>query len=112
MYHYSVLSVERVVDGDTVDVVLDLGFNLYTKQRVRILGIDTPELRSKDQQEKQKALSAKEYAEQWFSSGNLTVTTTKDDKYGRILGDFRKEGEELSFGESVIKSQFGVPYYG
>ena len=102
MYHYQVVSVNRVVDGDTVDVTLDLGFSLYLKQRVRILGIDTPELRSRDPEEKISAQVAKAFAEQWFSEGVLTITTYKDDKYGRILGDFRKEGSELSYSEAVL----------
>jgi micrococcal nuclease len=112
MYHYKVLSVEKVVDGDTVDVVIDLGFSLYTKQRVRILGIDAPEIRTRDPKEKERGEASKEFAEAWFSDGEFTVQTTKDDKYGRILGDFRKVGEEMSYSESVLSEGFGVPYPG
>lgn len=112
MYHYQVLSVEKVVDGDTVDVILDLGFSLFTKQRVRVLGINTPELKSKDPVEKDRAFAAKAFAEQWFSSGSFSVRTTKDDKYGRILGDFMKEGVPHSFSECVLKEGHGVVYNG
>ena len=112
MYHYQVLSVDRVIDGDTVEVTLDLGFSLFTKQKVRVLGINTPELKSKDPLEKARALEARRHAEKWFASGNFTVHTMKDDKYGRILGDFEKEGEELTFSESVLRGGFGIVYNG
>ena len=112
MYQYKVLSIEKVIDGDTVEVVLDLGFSLFTKQKVRVLGINTPELRSKDESEKQRALAAKRFAEEWFSSGSFTVSTTKDDKYGRILGDFQKKGETESFSEAVLREGHGVAYDG
>ena len=112
MYHYKVISIERVVDGDTVDVILDLGFSLFTKQRVRILGINTPELRSKDLAEKERAFLAKQFAEEWFASGEFTIRTTKDDKYGRILGDFQKEGGGESYSEAVLREGHGIAYNG
>ena len=88
MYEYSATLV-KIVDGDTVDVVIDLGFNTTKKERVRLLGIDTPESATKDLAEKKLGLEAKEYITQWFVKNTpFRLQTTKDDKYGRILGVF------------------------
>jgi micrococcal nuclease len=113
MYTYRVLKVERVVDGDTVDVVLDLGFGLSLKQRLRVIGIDTAELRSKDPGEREAALRAKEFAEKWLLSGEkTTVKTYKDDKYGRILGDFYREHASESFSEALLNAGHAKAYHG
>ena len=88
MYEYSATLV-KIVDGDTVDVLIDLGFNTTKKERVRLLGIDTPESATKDLAEKKLGLEAKEYITQWFVKNTpFRLQTTKDDKYGRILGVF------------------------
>ena len=88
MYEYSATLV-KIVDGDTVDVLIDLGFNTTKKERVRLLGIDTPESATKDLTEKKLGLEAKEYISQWFTKNTpFRLQTTKDDKYGRILGVF------------------------
>ena len=89
MYEYK-CKVVRVVDGDTVDVDIDLGFGVWLrKQRVRLVGIDTPESRTKDLEEKKYGLAAKEFLTKWITSGGLTIKTTKDarGKFGRILGE-------------------------
>ena len=88
MYEYSSTLV-KIVDGDTVDVLIDLGFNTTKKERVRLLGIDTPESATKDLVEKKLGIEAKEYITQWFMKNTpFRLQTTKDDKYGRILGVF------------------------
>ena len=88
MYEYSATLI-KIVDGDTVDVLIDLGFNTTKKERVRLLGIDTPESATKDLAEKKLGLEAKEYITQWFVKNTpFRLQTTKDDKYGRILGVF------------------------
>ena len=88
MYEYSSTLV-KIVDGDTVDVLIDLGFNTTKKERVRLLGIDTPESATKDLAEKKLGIEAKEYITQWFAKNTpFRLQTTKDDKYGRILGVF------------------------
>ena len=88
MYEYSSTLV-KIVDGDTVDVLIDLGFNTTKKERVRLLGIDTPESATKDLAEKKLGIEAKEYITQWFTKNTpFRLQTTKDDKYGRILGVF------------------------
>jgi micrococcal nuclease len=87
MYEYKIKEVVKVVDGDTVDLNIDLGFNLTKKERVRLAGIDTPESRTRDLKEKELGIEAKEFLERRLSDGeNLKVKTEKDGKYGRMLG--------------------------
>ena len=88
MYEYSATLV-KIVDGDTVDVLIDLGFNISKKERVRLLGIDTPESATKDLVEKKLGIEAKAYTSNWFAKNTrFKLQTTKEDKYGRILGVF------------------------
>ena len=87
MYEYKITKIMKVVDGDTVDVILDLGFDMYKKERVRLAGIDTPESRTRDLEEKEMGLEAKEFLERRMNDcDNLWVRTEKDGKYGRMLG--------------------------
>ena len=87
MYTYFVSKIDRVVDGDTVDVIIDLGFNLTKKERVRLAGIDTPESRTRDLEEKAMGLEAKDHLVDLLEhSERLIVKTEKDGKYGRMLG--------------------------
>ena len=88
MYEYKITKIMKVVDGDTVDVILDLGFDMYKKERVRLAGIDTPESRTRDLEEKEMGLEAKEFLERRMNDcDNLWVRTEKDGKYGRMLGE-------------------------
>mgnify|MGYP001003716470 CR=1 FL=1 len=91
MYEYR-CKITRVVDGDTVDVDIDLGFGVWLhKERVRLHGIDTPESRTRDLEEKKYGLLAKEQIKSFMPVGSMqTLVTTKDKagKFGRILGDF------------------------
>ena len=90
----------RVVDGDTVDVDIDLGFGVWMrKQRIRMYGIDTPESRTSDEVEKLYGKAATAFLVKWTNAGDLTLRTFKDDrgKFGRILGDFRlQDGDTLT----------------
>jgi micrococcal nuclease len=87
MYEYSIKNVVRIVDGDTVDVEIDLGFSLTKKERIRLAGIDTPETRTRNDEEKKLGIDAKEYLTMRLDScENLIVKTEKDGKYGRMLG--------------------------
>ena len=116
MYEYKVVSVDKVVDGDTVDVTLDLGFHIFKKERIRIFGVDANELTSKDPSLRDRAMLGKEFARKWFSQDlrkrQLTVKTYKDksDKYGRMLGDFRFSGEPLSFSEAILEAGLAKVY--
>lgn len=88
MYEYSVNEIVKVVDGDTVDIVLDLGFGIFTKQRLRLKGIDTPETLTKDEVERKFGNEAKEFVSIWtINQKSLRVKTFKDDKYGRLLAE-------------------------
>lgn len=88
MYEYTISNILKVIDGDTVDVSLDLGFYVTVVQRIRLDGLDTPEVHSKNIEEKKLAQEAKQFIEKWFEDNkNLTIKTKKDDKYGRMLGE-------------------------
>ena len=111
MYEYSATLI-KIVDGDTVDVLIDLGFNTTKKERVRLLGIDTPESATKDLAEKKLGLEAKEYITQWFVKNTpFRLQTTKDDKYGRILGVFTGlDGKTLN--DILVQNGYAWAYDG
>lgn len=119
MYEYR-CEILRVVDGDTVDVDIDLGFGVkYAKQRIRLYGIDTPESRTRDLEEKKYGIMAKEYVEAYMPVGSKQVIVTqKDDKgkFGRILGMFKvfdkKDDKESMLHEMMIRDHIGVAYHG
>jgi endonuclease YncB( thermonuclease family) len=84
LYTYKVNQVLRVIDGDTMVVSIDLGFNLTLTQTIRVKGINAPEARTTDLEEKARGLAAKAFAEAWLQGKSLLIKTTKDDKYGRM----------------------------
>tara|TARA_B100001063_G_C16632594_1_gene486616 strand:+ start:43 stop:474 length:432 start_codon:yes stop_codon:yes gene_type:complete len=113
MYEYKVKEVAKVVDGDTVDVIVDLGFSLFKKERCRVAGIDTPESRTRDKKEKVYGLEAKAYLKGLLSSAeNLTVRTEKDGKYGRMLGWLFCDNIEGSINHLMIESGHAWKYDG
>ena len=116
MYEYR-CKITRVVDGDTVDVDINLGFGVWLhKERVRIYGIDTPESRTRDLEEKRYGLAAKEFVKEFVrdkGGSNIVLRTRKYDakgKFGRILGDIIVDNVSMS--ETMIKEHHAVPYYG
>lgn len=112
MYQYKIKELVKIVDGDTVDVVIDLGFDITRKERVRLNGIDTPETLTKDAVEKKYGLEAKEYVEKWFSKQKeIVIRTYKDDKYGRTLGDFYGN-EEKTLNTLLVEQGFAWVYDG
>ena len=112
-YEYKVKEVLKVVDGDTIDVLIDLGFGLTKKERVRVAGIDTPESRTRDKFEKYLGLEAKEYLKDQIELvDGLTIKTEKDGKYGRMLGWLYREGENISIQERMINKGYGWSYDG
>ena len=117
MYEYKCKLV-RVVDGDTIDVDVDLGFGVWMqKQRIRMYGIDTPESRTSDDVEKVYGNAAKDFLVQWTNSGNLTLKTFKDGKgkYGRILGEIwygDENGSDHNINQLLIDNHHAVRYYG
>ena len=113
MYEYR-CKILRVVDGDTVDVDIDLGFGIWMhKERIRVMGIDTPESRTRDLTEKAFGLAAKEYVKSLMPIGSMQIIKTQKDKtgkFGRVLGDFIIEGKLLT--ELMIDNHHAVPYHG
>ena len=102
LYTYKVNQVLRVIDGDTMIVSIDLGFNLALTQTIRIKGIDAPETRTTAFKEKARGLAAKAFAETWLQDKPLLIKTTKNDKYGRMLGDFICVETGATFAEAVL----------
>lgn len=89
MYEYTVKEIVKVIDGDTVDVCIDLGFNICHITRIRLNRVDTPETFTKNKEDRKYAMQAKAYASAWMKKqSQIKVRTLKDDKYGRILGEF------------------------
>ena len=115
MYEYRV-KIVKVVDGDTVDVDIDLGFGVWLKkQRVRLYGIDTPESRTRDLVEKRFGNMAKAYLKDRLSGGAILGTRLdKKGKFGRILGEFFVlDGEEKSnINQELITNHHAVAYHG
>ena len=111
MYQYKIKKIHRIIDGDTVDVDISLGFNITIFQRVRLKGINTAETRTKDLKEKAEGLIAKEWLEKELSKpGEWIIETTKDDKYGRILGTLYLVGEPVTVNERMVNDGIAKPY--
>jgi micrococcal nuclease len=106
MYEYRITNVRGIVDGDTIDVDIDLGFDVYIYKRVRLAGIDTPESRTKDLHEKKLGLEAKEWLKHCLENAqNIRIQTVKPDsteKYGRILGWLYIGDNTVSINETMI----------
>ena len=114
MYTYFVKSVDRVVDGETIDISIDLGFDLTNKERVRLAGIDTPEKRTKDQKEKEMGYQATEFLEMHLMEAKkLTVKTEKEGKFGRMLGWlYKSETDTTSINQIMIDKGYAWAYDG
>jgi micrococcal nuclease len=116
MYEYRIKKVTNVVDGDTIDVEIDLGFSVSYAQRLRLAGIDTPESRTTDKAEKILGLEAKEYLKSKVKDAkDVIVKTEKPDsseKYGRILGWVYVDGSNKSINEQMIEDGYAWGYLG
>ena len=119
-YNFRVVKIDKVVDGDTIDVTIDLGFDLYKKERVRVAGVDTPEKRTRDLEEKELGIDAtnwlkKELEDVLDGDDELIVRTELHGgigKYGRLLGWLYVGDEELSLNEQMITQGYAWPYDG
>jgi len=119
-YNFRVIEINRVVDGDTIDVTIDLGFDLYKKERVRVAGVDTPEKRTRDLEEKALGIDATN----WMKSKLEGAIEGDDDlvirtelvggmgKYGRLLGWLYIGDAELSLNEEMITEGYAWSYDG
>ena len=115
MYQYKV-SVVKVVDGDTLDVNIDLGFGMtYKKQRVRMMGIDTPESRTRDKVEKLFGKASKKHLKKLLESAeSISLISHDKGKFGRILGEIyiHNDDAELNVNQKMIDDCHAVPYTG
>ena len=116
MYEYHVKKVTNVVDGDTIDVDIDLGFDISFSSRVRLAGIDTPESRTTNKAEKVLGLEAKEYVKSKIKDAKEVVIKTEkmdsSEKYGRILGWVFLDGSKVSINEQMIADGYAWGYLG
>ena len=116
MFEYRVNQVTKVVDGDTIDVDIDLGFSISYSQRLRLAGIDTPESRTTDKFEKTLGIESKDYLKHKLKDAkDVVVRTEKPDsseKYGRILGWVYVDGNTKSLNEQMIEDGYAWGYMG
>ena len=111
MYQYKIKKINRIIDGDTIDVDIDLGFWITVSYRVRLLGIDAAETRTKDLAEKAEGLAAKEWLEKELArEGEWIIETKKEDKYGRILGTLYLVGDPVTLNERMLNEGIAKPY--
>jgi len=116
MFEYYVKKVTKVVDGDTIDVEIDLGFDISFSSRVRLAGIDTPESRTTDKMEKALGLEAKSYLKNAIDKAKTVVIKTEkidsSEKYGRILGWVFLDGSNISINDQMITDGHAWGYLG
>ncbi|WP_225875349.1 thermonuclease family protein [[Limnothrix rosea] IAM M-220] len=102
-----------MVDGDTVDLAIDLGFYLLKQERIRVADIDAPESRTRDLAEKKLGLEAKDFVQQQLeTAAEIIIRTEKIDKYGRYLGWLYLDGAEISLNEQMIHDGYAWSYDG
>lgn len=116
MYEYNSV-VERIVDGDTLDASIDLGFDIWYKSRIRLAGIDTWESRTRDLEEKKKGLAAKARLKDLLKKKKFILRTSKDGKgkFGRILGVIiikDENGQEINANDKLVEEGHAYPYGG
>ena len=111
-YSYRVKSIVKIIDGDTFDCIMDLGFDVLLEARVRMAGIDTPESRTRDLEEKKFGLLAKEWLISHLND-DIIISTELDNekgKFGRVLGTVWAEGTNIN--EKMIEEHMAVRYHG
>ena len=111
MYQYKIKKVNRVIDGDTIDVDIDLGFWVTVSYRVRLKDIDAAETRTKDIQEKAEGIKARLWLEKELArEGEWIIETHREDKYGRILGTLYLVGDSVTVNERMLNEGIAKPY--
>ena len=115
-YIYRIKSVGRVVDGDTIDADIDLGFDISLTKRIRLAGIDTPESRTTDKAEKALGIDAKNWLKHRLEEAKDIIIRTQlpdsTEKYGRIIGQLYINGEDASLNNQMITEGYALPYDG
>ena len=105
----------RVVDGDTADAMIDLGFNTWVKKRIRFMGVDTWESRTRNLEEKKKGLAAKAFVKDLLENsddGKFSVISYGLGKYGRVLGELFVKGHEMSVNDLLKENGHAYEYFG
>lgn len=114
IFAYQVKSIKKIIDGDTFDCILDLGFDVLLEARVRMAGIDTPESRTRDKVEKKFGLASKAYLKDKMNKAeNIIVRTELDNekgKFGRVLGTVYLDGVNIN--QQMIDEGYAVGYHG
>jgi micrococcal nuclease len=115
-YIYRIKSVGRVVDGDTIDASIDLGFDISLEKRIRLAGVDTPESRTTDLKEKAMGLESKEWLKKKLEGAKDIIIKTElpdsTEKYGRIIGHLFINGQEISLNNQMINDGYALAYDG
>ena len=115
-YIYRIKSVTKVVDGDTIDADIDLGFDISLSKRIRLAGIDTPESRTTNVKEKAMGLESKDWLKKTLEGAKDILIKTElpdsTEKYGRIIGHLFINGQETSLNNQMITSGYALAYDG
>ena len=115
MYEYNA-ELRRVVDGDTIDVTIDCGFNMFIKERVRLYGINTPECRTRDLEEKARGLAAKDrlidILASWDNKFIIRTSIDKKGKFGRLLGELVSLDSWQNANKMLLEEGHAVEYFG
>ena len=113
MYTYNLKDI-RVIDGDTIEASIDLGFNIFLKQSIRLTNINAPSLRTLNEEEKKYGLRAKNKLQEYINSGTEVIVATqnpnKSEKYGRVLGEVYVQGHNLTASEYLFANQYAWAY--
>ena len=113
--HIYSAKLQRVVDGDTCDALIDLGFDTWVKKRIRFYGVDTWESRTRNKEEKVKGLAAKAYVKDLLENsddGKFSIISHGVGKYGRVLGEIFVKGHEKSVNELLKENGHAYEYDG
>tara|TARA_B100000902_G_scaffold355085_1_gene367754 strand:- start:498 stop:857 length:360 start_codon:yes stop_codon:yes gene_type:complete len=114
MYTYKA-KCTRVVDGDTIDANIDLGFDITIHKRIRLAGIDSPESRTRDLEEKKRGLASKDRLIELIDKGDLILESREVGKYGRVLGTLhiqQEDSEPININDTLVKEGYAVEYWG
>ena len=115
MYTYKA-KLDRVIDGDTIDANINLGFDITVHKRIRLAGIDSPESRTRDLEEKKRGMASKARLIEWLDKGNLVVESKEVGKYGRVLGVLTVYPDSLdlpiNINDALVKEVYAVVYWG
>ena len=115
-YIYRIKEIYKVIDGDTIDASIDLGFGIYLTRRIRLAGIDTPESRTTNMKEKIMGLESKDWLKHRVENAQCILIKTElpdsTEKYGRIIGHLFINGQETSLNNQMITSGYALAYDG